>query len=190
MSKKVIYCCNCQKDMECDLISGKQAYPHRDDIYGNFWQCVNCKNFVGCHKTGKGKRNLGVIPTPKMKIARSHIHKILDPLWQTGRIKRSELYRQISEHIGFEYHTAELRTIEDHRKVWVFVKKLESTLTGHVFDVIDNVEKHIGFKCHVVGWDFRCVFILQAVENDFLILKTPKTGKIYKTKNKITHLKD
>jgi hypothetical protein len=187
-NQRIIYCCTCESEVQCNLINAKEAYPHRDDIYGDFWQCQNCKNFVGCH-AGIKKRPLGCIPTPEIKNARRKLHEIIDPLWQKGKISRGDLYKKISGYMDFEYHTAELRTIEDCRKVWSFVKELEKSLTGHVFDIIDNPEDYINKKCHVVGWHIGMVFVLQSIENGFFVLKTPKTNKIYKTKNQLSKLR-
>jgi hypothetical protein len=174
--------------MKCNLITGKEAYPHRNDIYKEFWQCPQCKKFVGCHN-GIKKRPLGCIPTPQIKNARSKLHELIDPLWKTGKITRGDLYRKISEHLGWEYHTAELRTIEDCRKVWTFVKDFSKSLTGHILGIIGNPENYIGHKVHVVDWNIGMVFILQAIENGYFVLRTPKTGKVYKTKNQLTPLR-
>ena len=188
-NERMVYCCNCESEMKCNLIDGDKAYPHRNDLsHLDFWQCPQCKGFVGCHG-GIKKRPLGCIPTPEIKNARSKLHELIDPLWKTGKITRGDLYRKISQYLGHEYHTAELRTIEDCRKVWVFVKELQPQLTGHVFDIIDNPQDYINKKCHVVGWHIGMVFVLQAIENGYFVLKTPKTSKIYKTKNQLSKLR-
>jgi hypothetical protein len=186
-NEKIVYCCNCESETKCNLINGKQAYPHRDDILGYFWRCTQCGQFVGCH--GLSTKPLGVIPTHEIKRARSELHKIIDPLWQNGKISRSDLYSKISEHLNFEYHTAELRTIEECRKVWRFVKKLEPSLTGHVFDIIEKPHDWLNRKCHVVGWHIGMVFILKGIENDCFILQTPKTNKTVRTKNQLSKLR-
>ena len=49
---------------------------------------------------------------------RRHIHAILDPLWRDGgKWTRSALYSEISKRIGREYHTAEIRSVEEAREV-------------------------------------------------------------------------
>jgi hypothetical protein len=97
-------------------VTGRHIYPHRPDLYHlNFWRCL-CDNYVGCHPNSS--KPLGCIPSPEMRNARKHIHELLDPLWQDGSFSRSELYRLISERIGKEYHTAEIRTIEEARDIY------------------------------------------------------------------------
>jgi hypothetical protein len=124
--KLVIYCTGCQNDVTARLTDGKEVYPHRPDL-GDlpFWKCDACGNFVGCHhKTANRTKPLGCIPTPELKAARQHIHKILDPLWKSGRMNRNLIYNEISNRIGWEYHTAEIRSVEDARTVWRIVREL------------------------------------------------------------------
>lgn len=64
----------------------------------------------------------GVIPNKEIKKARQHLHRIIDLLWKNKKVKRRELYKKISDYLGYEYHTAEIRTIEEGRKVYKFVR--------------------------------------------------------------------
>lgn len=124
-----IYCCQCQTNVEARLVDGSETYPHRHDLYSlPFWKCDTCNNFVGCHhKTNDRTKPLGNIPTKELKNARQHIHKILDPLWKYGKMPRGKIYAKIAREMGIaEYHTAEIKTIEDARKVYVIVKSIAS----------------------------------------------------------------
>lgn len=124
--RKQIYCCGCEQDVQARLTSGKEIYPHRNDLYSlPFWKCDDCGNYVGCHhKTKNRTRPLGVIPTPEIKRARSHIHKILDPLWRSGQHDRKELYALISKKLGWKYHTASLRSVEEARQAYKVINEL------------------------------------------------------------------
>ncbi len=131
MSKtRFIYCCGCKVDVRARLTDGREIYPHRRDL-GRlpFWKCDGCGNFVGCHhKTSKPTTPLGCIPTAEIKNARQHIHKILDPLWKSRRMKRGEVYRLIAKKLGIaEYHTAEIRSVEDARKVYAIVQEIAAS---------------------------------------------------------------
>lgn len=121
-----IYCCECKFDVEAILISGREVYPHRQDLYElPFWSCPYCNNTVGCHhKTNNRTKPLGVIANQEMKNARQHIHNILDPLWKSGGWTRNKLYKHISKIIGYEYHTAEIKTIEEARNLYKIIKEL------------------------------------------------------------------
>lgn len=116
-----IWCCSCGKTVPSRLTDGGEIYPHRTDLnLLPFWKCDACGNFVGCHhKTRDRTRPLGVIPTKEIKEARQHIHRLIDPLWKSKRIERRALYRRIADAVGIEeYHTAEIRTVDEARKVY------------------------------------------------------------------------
>lgn len=124
-----IYCCGCGQDVDARLTNGLEIYPHRNDL-GDipFWKCDRCLNYVGTHhKTANRNYPLGNIPTPELRNARQHIHRILDPHWKSGRIKRKECYARISKAVGYEYHTAQLKTVEEARAIYTLVKTLFPT---------------------------------------------------------------
>ncbi|WP_088260896.1 zinc-finger-containing protein [Fimbriiglobus ruber] len=127
VSPTTLYCCGCQKDVQARLTDGREVYPHRPDLFGlPYWKCDTCGNYVGCHhKTKDRTRPLGNIPTKELKNARQHIHRILDPIWQNGKMPRGKVYAVIASQLGIaEYHTAEIKTIEDARRVYAIVKGL------------------------------------------------------------------
>lgn len=121
-----IYCCECTREVNAKLTYGSSIYPHRPDLSKlPFWQCPKCNNFVGCHhKTDNPTKPLGVIPNPELKHARSYLHDVMDPIWKNRIIRRHKLYQLISKELGYEYHTAELRTIQEARKVYHIVMRL------------------------------------------------------------------
>jgi hypothetical protein len=121
-----LYCCGCACDVDARLIDGGEAYPHRPDLRDlPFWKCDTCGNFVGCHhKTKNRTRPLGCIPTREIIEARKHIHALLDPLWQSGTMNRRQAYKAISDEIGKEYHTAEIRSVDEARSVYRIVQKI------------------------------------------------------------------
>lgn len=128
---RLIFCCGCQRDVEARLTCGSETYAHRPDLYNlPFWKCDGCGNFVGCHhKTKNRTRPLGVIPTPEIKTLRSEIHCVIDPIWKSGRVGRRELYGMIAHLIGVEeYHTAEIRSVEQAREVKRVAKELGATI--------------------------------------------------------------
>ena len=122
-----IYCCGCKGEVDVRLTDGKEIYPHRSDLFSlPFWVCDECNNFVGCHhKTENRTRPLGCIATKEIKNARQHIHRILDPIWQQGGMKRKEVYRLIGDYVGHKYHTANIRSIDEARKIYCFIKGLD-----------------------------------------------------------------
>lgn len=107
----MIYCCSCKQEVDAKLVSGDVVYPHRKDLsHLNFYQCQTCNNYVGVHKDSNAP--LGCIPTPEIRELRKKIHAILDPIWQSGYMKRGQLYDKMSKRLGIkEYHTAAINSV-------------------------------------------------------------------------------
>lgn len=122
-SRCKIYCVGCSDDVDAELVSGKEVYPHRPDLANiPFWRCPECHNFVGCHyKSANPTRPLGVIATKELKSMRMAIHRQLDSMWRVnGRRNkklRGEIYRELSERLGVDYHTGNIQSEEDAHKV-------------------------------------------------------------------------
>lgn len=115
-----LWCCQCQKDVEARLTNGAEIYPHRPDLASQpRWKCDGCGNHVGTHhKTSEPTKPLGNIPSPELKRARIFIHDLIDPAWKNGMTSRKAIYAHLSKAIGREYHTGEIRTIEEARAVY------------------------------------------------------------------------
>lgn len=127
--KRLIRCCGCGGEkVEARLTDGTETYPRRKDLAKlPFWKCDACGNFVGCHhKTKNRTAPLGCIPTPELKNARQHIHRILDPIWKSGKFSRKELYAKITERVGWKYHTAQIRTVEEAREIYKIIREYAS----------------------------------------------------------------
>lgn len=128
--KQDLYCCGCDGPANARLTDGAEIYPHRADLSAlPFWKCDKCGNFVGCHhKTSNPTNPLGCIPTPEIKSARQHIHRILDPIWKSGRMTRRAVYAELADKLGQkDYHTANIRSVEEARTVYRAVKELDAS---------------------------------------------------------------
>jgi len=125
-----IYCCGCKMDVVARQTNGKEIYPHRPDLHHlPFWKCDQCGNYVGCHhRSEEPLTPLGVIPTPGLRQLRQEIHRTLDPLWKSRRVKRAALYRNISDRIGWRFHTAKLRSMDEARKALSIIKSIEAEI--------------------------------------------------------------
>lgn len=125
-NRREIYCCGCQEKTLCRLTNGVECYPHRPDLYGlPFWKCDVCGNFVGCHhKTSNPTHPLGNIPTPELKKARQNIHALIDPIWQSGKMKRKEVYARMTDAMGWKYHTAKLRDMNEARDAYKAAREI------------------------------------------------------------------
>ena len=125
-----LYCCSCGDDILARLTDGGEIYPHREDLRSlPFWRCDTCGNFVGCHHKTKNRTNpLGCIPTPELRKARTHIHKLIDPMWQSGNISRKDIYAKIGARVGWKYHTAKIRSVDEAREVYRVVLDIKNSI--------------------------------------------------------------
>lgn len=121
-----IYCMGCETNALARLTNGAERYPHRPDLADiPFWTHDECGTWVGCHhKTSNPTRPLGILATPEMFKLRQVIHTLIDPIWQNGHMKRGQIYAHITREIGYQYHTGELRSIEEGKRVCEIVEKL------------------------------------------------------------------
>ena len=119
-NQRRIHCCGCGGEVDARLTDGGEIYPHRPDLRRlPFWRCDACGNYVGCHhKTKNHTEPLGCIPTAELKEARKKLHALIDPIWQSGKMGRRDLYEAISRDVGWNYHTAKTRTIDEARAAY------------------------------------------------------------------------
>lgn len=118
-----IFCVQCNKKVKAERIFGYSVYVHRWDLREKiFWQCPLCGNYVGSHRDGKP---LGTIPTPELRRARNEVHRTIDEFWlpTKDRRKRKELYADLSQFLGREYHTGELNSVAECKAVIEYYKQ-------------------------------------------------------------------
>lgn len=122
----LIHCTECQTDVDARLTNGAEIYPHRTDLHNlPFWKCDDCHNYVGCHhKTKNRTQPLGNIPNQELRQARQHIHELIDPVWQSKQMTRHELYRLMSAELGWNYHTAMTKNVEEARTAYRAARKI------------------------------------------------------------------
>lgn len=100
---KVPVCPKCQKDGE--WLDNKEVYGKR---YGKSYMCYYCRDcdtYVGCHNNTR--QALGDMADKETRQARMKAHRIIDPLWQSGKYKRSTVYKRLSEAFGHEVHVSQ-----------------------------------------------------------------------------------
>lgn len=79
--------------------------------------CIIQGKIIPLHYCGAPRLNIGNISTPEIRTSRRHIHAVLDDIWQNRWIPRGELYARISKVLGYEYHTANIKTIEEAQTI-------------------------------------------------------------------------
>ncbi len=96
-----VICDYCGKDAV--LVSGKEVYPHRPDLYGlQFWKCAPCAAWVGCHKRSKAVP-LGRLANAELRKAKSAAHAVFDPIWKSGDKSRKGAYEWLSKRLNVPF---------------------------------------------------------------------------------------
>lgn len=78
--------------------------------FGKAYICENypaCDTYVGVHKGTT--QPLGTPANAELREIRRRVHASLDPIWQSGKLPRSRLYRQMAALLyngARDYHTA------------------------------------------------------------------------------------
>ena len=122
-----IYCCECLKDVNATLVSGKEVYPHRRDLHTlPFWQCPVCENYVGCHhKTDTPTKPLGSIPTSDLRVYRQMLHEMILKLWgDNDNLSISDIYKRLSKDTGKNFHVGEVRTLKEVERVLEVIESI------------------------------------------------------------------
>ena len=105
MSKKIkVYCCECGKEIEADIVGGDIIYPHRKDLYSKkFYLCPHCHNYAGVYQGEKP-----VIPTKKIRECRYTAHRALDKIWHNKKQKK-KYYAFMNEQFNKSFHWGEMK---------------------------------------------------------------------------------
>ena len=99
------YCCQCEKDLDCEVVSGDKIYPHRPDLYAKeFVRCPNCGNY-----TSKTLGEHPVLPTEHIRRCRRKAHALLDTIWKDKKLK-NKYYSRMSNLYNRNFHWGEIRS--------------------------------------------------------------------------------
>lgn len=104
-------CMHCKS--ESILKDGSYIYPHRKDLkFLNFWVCVGCGAYVGCHKKGAktdmgisdGTMPLGYPANQNLRQIRKETHYNFDTVISMLEIPRSGAYLQLAYFMNIKKH--------------------------------------------------------------------------------------
>lgn len=127
----MLYCVQCKDEVKPIKTNGKEIYPHRKDLYHlTFYKCPQCSNYVGCHKGTNTP--LGCIPTKELKQARIKAHNYMDSFWKSGRVKRSKIYKTLTEHFGYEYHNGNTKSVQECEEAIKVIKENFEVLNADI----------------------------------------------------------
>lgn len=82
----------------CQIVNNSQIYGREFGEWPWVVLCTSCRAYVGLHPfTGIP---LGTLATPAIRKARSAAKDAFNPLWQSGRMSRSEAYAWLAGALG------------------------------------------------------------------------------------------
>ena len=92
---KRVICDYCHRNAQ--LVTGATIYPHRPDLFHRwFWHCEPCDAWVGTHRTSAERAPMGRLANAELRKIRQRVHAQFDPMWQSGRMTRSEAYQWLA----------------------------------------------------------------------------------------------
>ena len=100
MSRYIAKCCLC--DNEGIVISGKDLYGHRPDLWSlKMFQCPTHKDcYVGAHKSSG--EPLGIMADRNLRELKMLAHSLFDPFWKSKKVKRYRLYSKLASEMGID----------------------------------------------------------------------------------------
>lgn len=98
-------CFTCK--VQSRLTDGREVYPHRPDLFAKpIYVCDGgCGGRVGCHP-GTTKP-LGTPANAELRLARSKVHRLLDPLWMHAH-NRGDMPKKRARGLVYRYLGAQL----------------------------------------------------------------------------------
>lgn len=94
-----VRCDYCHEPAE--FVTGECVYPHRRDLWHReFYICVPCEAWVGCHKGTN--RPLGRLANAELRLAKMAAHGVFDPFWKARGWKRGRAYAWLSQELGID----------------------------------------------------------------------------------------
>lgn len=112
----VVICQYCNKPAK--LTTGDKLYPHRPDLSNkDFWECVKCDAYVGCHE---GTLNpYGTLANFETRKIRSVAHAAFDPLWTKGASKifksRRKAYAWLAHELKLKVGACHIGSFDSNR---------------------------------------------------------------------------
>ena len=99
--------------MDCPKCNNPATFGPNEGFYGTryvssagsymAWYCKRCSTYVGTHHNDPAKP-LGTMADAETREWRARAHRVIDPIWQSGRMGRRTLYSKLAVALGREVH--------------------------------------------------------------------------------------
>lgn len=97
----VITCPYCHHPAQ--LVGGDAVYPHLPYLSSKkFYYCATDRAWVGCHEGTE--KPFGTLANAELRMARMAAHAALDPIWQSGKVRRVAAYQWLALKLGINVH--------------------------------------------------------------------------------------
>jgi len=103
MTDERIMCPYCK--MPAEWVSNEAVYGQPYGTSHMIYLCRDCNAYVGCHRNTLTP--LGTMANAELRQWRRKAHDHIDPLWQSGQMNRSEVYKWLRHELGREIHIGE-----------------------------------------------------------------------------------
>lgn len=114
--------------MNCPYCHKPAKYGPNEEFYGKrygksymCYYCLDCRAYVGTHQNSK--KPLGTMANDELRKWRIKAHRIIDPLWKSGKYSRRKVYLKLSDAFGRQVHMGE-STVEDCKDIIRMVQLL------------------------------------------------------------------
>lgn len=94
------------KEVICQYCGGNTEWVENKEVYGRnygnsymIYLCRPCDAFVGCHNNTREPKGY-VLANRELRAWRKKAHAYIDPFWQSGRLKRGQVYARLKRAIG------------------------------------------------------------------------------------------
>ena len=98
------------KKVICQYCGGDTEWVENKEVYGRnygksymIYLCRPCDAFVGCHNNTKEPKGY-VLANKELRAWRRKAHAFIDPIWQSGKLARGQVYDRLKNAIGYEVH--------------------------------------------------------------------------------------
>lgn len=98
--------------MKCPYCNREAIWCENKEVYGRnygksymMWLCKPCDAYVGCHNNTK--EPLGRLANEDLRKMRRKVHIKIDPFWKDGKYHRGQVYKTISDILGFQFHAGD-----------------------------------------------------------------------------------
>jgi len=116
------------EEVICPYCSNPAEWVDNAEVYGRsygkssmIWLCRPCGAYVGCHNNTT--KPLGTLANKELRDLRKKAHEAIDPIWQSGKKKRKEVYIWLMEKFGREIHIGQ-SDIETCKAIIEYVKTI------------------------------------------------------------------